>query len=115
MTVPMIPSDRVLLGERSVDFKADHDVIPVGAYEGLFKSLVFVVEKNDVEIFNIVLTYGNGERQKIDTRLVFSADSRSRVIQFDGGKRRIKTIAFTYKTVGNWAAGKARVVVFGVR
>lgn len=115
MTGPGVPKDRIMLGERSVAFKADHDVIQIGSYQGVFRSLFFVVEKNDIQIYNIVLTYGNGEREKINTRLNFGADSRSRSIAFEGGKRRIKTITFTYRTVGSWQEGRARVVVYGVR
>jgi len=112
---PGAPKESVVLGERTVNFKADHDVVGVGGYEGTFRSLYFVVEKNSIEIFNIVVTFGNGEKQRLETRLVFNEGSRSRTIPFDGGKRRIKMIAFTYKTVGEWENGRARVVVFGVR
>ncbi len=115
MTGPGVPKDAVVLGERSVAFKADHDVIQVGPYQGLFKSLFFVVEKNDIQIYNIVVTDGNGERERLTARLNFGADSRSRSIAFEGGKRRIRTIAFTYRTVGSWPEGRARVVVYGVR
>ena len=114
-TGPGAPKDSVVLGERAVNFKADHDVIGVGGYEGTFRSLYFVVEKNSIEIFNVVVTFGNGEKQRLETRLVFNEGSRSRTIPFDGGKRHIKTISFTYKTVGQWENGRARVVVFGVR
>ena len=109
------PHESVLLGDRTVAFKADHDVVQVGPYQGFFRSLYFVVEKNDIEIFNIVITYGNGERERLETRLVFNADSRSRVIGFEGGKRRIRSIAFTYRTAGNWVDGRARVAVYGVK
>jgi hypothetical protein len=108
-------SGRVLLGERTVNFKADHDVIGVGAYSGTFRSLYFLVEKNDVELFNIVVVYGNGDREKFDTRLIFREGSRSRALDLRGGKRIIKSIQFTYRTVGTWADGKARVVVYGVK
>ena len=115
MTALPAPKDNVLLGERVVNFRADHDTIAVGNYEGSFRSLFFRVEKNDIEIFNLVIVYGNGERQMLETRLIFKEGSRSRLIDFDGGKRRIRTIQFTYKTVGNWEDGRAHVVVYGVR
>jgi hypothetical protein len=108
-------SGRVLLGERTVNFKADHDVIGVGAYNGTFRALYFEVEKNDVELFNIVVVYGNGDREKFDTRLIFREGTRSRMLDLRGGKRIIKSIQFTYRTVGTWAEGKARVVVYGVK
>jgi len=110
-----IPANAVRLGERAVDFHADHDVIPVGAYDGWFKDIMFWVERNNVELFNLVVTYGNGEREKIATRLVFDEGTRSRVIHLEGGKRRIRNIAFTYRTVGTWLQGRARVVVYGIR
>jgi hypothetical protein len=110
-----MPRDSVILGERTVDFHADHDVIAVGSYEGWFKSIGFWVEKNNIEMFDLVVTYGNGEREKLGTRLIFDAGTRSRMIALEGGKRRIKSIAFTFKTVGSWFGGRARVVVFGVK
>ena len=115
MTAPPAPKDNVLLGERVVNFKADHDTIAVGSYEGTFRSLFFRVERNDIELFNLVIVYGNGDKQRLETRLIFKEGSRSRLIDFAGGKRRIKTIQFTYKTVGTWEDGRARVAVYGVR
>ena len=110
-----VPARAVALGERAVAFKADHDVIPVRGYEGRFKSLFFVVEDNDIELFNLVITYANGKKDNLGTRLVFREGSRSRSIVLHGGERRITAIAFTYRTVGSWAGGQARVVVYGVR
>jgi hypothetical protein len=104
-----------VLGEATVDFRTDHDVIAVGRYEGFFRSLSFQVEKNDVELFNLVVVYGNGEREKIGTRLVFKEGSRSRIVDLHGGKRRITSIEFTYRTVGERHDGRARVVVYGVK
>jgi hypothetical protein len=107
--------DRVLLGERVVAFKGDHDVVQVGRYEGNFRSMVVVVEKNDIELFNVVVVYGNGEREKFDTRLVFREGSRSRDLHFAGGQRKIRAIEFTYKTAGNWQEGRAHILVYGMR
>lgn len=110
-----MPKDAVLLGERTVDFHATHDVISVGRYEGAFRDIAFWVERNNIEIFGLVVTYENGERQNIDTRLIFDAGTRSRTIHVEGERRRIRSIAFTFKTVGIWLFGKARVVVYGLR
>ena len=110
-----MPRDSVVLGERTVDFHANHDVIPVGDYDGWFKDIGFWVEKNNIEIFNLEITYGDGQRQKLDTRFVFDEGTRSRMIHLEGEKRRIRSIAFTFKTVGNWREGRARVVVYGIK
>jgi hypothetical protein len=112
---PAAPKQSVLLGERVVSFKADHDAIAVGNYAGAFKSLFFKVEKNDIELFNLVVVYGNGEKQKLETRLIFNQGARSRMINLNPGKRIIKTIQFAYKTVGTWQDGRARVAVYGVK
>jgi hypothetical protein len=109
------PANSVALGERTVDFRADHDEINVGNADGLFRSLYFVVEKNDIELLNLTIVYGNGEREKIDMRLMFNEGSRSRLVDLQGGKRRIQSIQFNYRTVGTWQDGKAHVIVYGVR
>jgi len=68
---------------------------------GWFKDIGFWVEKNNVEIFNLEATYGDGQKQRLETRLVFDAGSRSRLIHLENEKRRIRSISFTFKTVGN--------------
>jgi len=60
-----------------VPFAGARDVVQVGAYDGWFRSLFIVVERNDIQLFNLVATYGNGEKEGFDTRLDFAADSRS--------------------------------------
>lgn len=112
---PRAPEQSVLLGEQDVDFRVDHDTISVGNYEGYFKALFFIVENNDIELFNLVVDFGNGERQGFDTRLIFNEGSRSRQIDLSGGERRIRSIQFTYRTVGTWQDGKAHVAVYGVK
>ena len=115
MSGPSIPRDAVVLGEQEVDFTSDHDSIRVGSYEWLFKSLFFVVERNDIQIYNLIVDYGNGQKESFATRLSFDKGSRSRSLVLEGGQRRIETVAFTYQTVGSWSGGKANVVVYGVR
>lgn len=112
---PQVPRDSVKLGEQEVDFNVDHDTISVRNHEGSFKALSFYVENNSIELFNVVIDFGNGESQKIETRLIFNEGSRSRMIDLNGRERRIKSIQLTYRTVGAWREGKARVVVYGVK
>ena len=110
-----MPRDSVVLGERTVDFRGDHDVIAVGDYKGWFKDIGFWVEKNNIEIFDLEVTYGDGQKQRLETRMIFDEGTRSRLIHLDGEKRRIRSISFTFKTVGRRLEGRARVVVFGVK
>lgn len=105
----------VLLGSRIVDFKAERDVIPVTVKEGRFKRLLFKVEGNDLEIFKIIVTYGNGAPDELPVKLIFDQGDRSRFIDLRGHERVIRKITFFYRTIGRIIKGKAEVFVFGIR
>ncbi len=110
-----MPRNAVILGERTVDFRGNHDIISVGNYEGWFKDIGFWVERNNIEIFGLEVTYGDGQKQRFETRMVFDAGTRSRLIHLEGERRRIRSISFSFKTAGSWLEGRARVVVYGVK
>src|SRR4029078_10596348 len=100
-----------LLGERAVNGSADHDVIPVARREGTFHELKIVVERAPVEIYDMVVTFGNGERFEPRTRLVFGRDTTSRSIDLPGGARVVQRVYFRY---GNLVAGtQAKVELWG--
>ncbi|MGA2545563.1 MAG: hypothetical protein ABSF43_03365 [Rectinemataceae bacterium] len=110
-----MPHGSVYLGEQYVPFKGERGTIDIGNYDGWFRAIYFKVERNDIELFNMVITYGNGEREKIDTRLVFDEGARSRIINLEGGKRHVRSVEFVYKTVGSWLDGRARIRIYGLR
>jgi len=109
----------VLLGSRLVDFQVDHDEIVVGSIRGSFRKLRFHVAKNDVEIFDLVLVYANGERDNVPVKLIFNEQERSRIIDLEGRRRRLQRIIFNYRSLGSWVEGnaevRAEVTVFGIR
>jgi hypothetical protein len=92
----------VYLGERTVNGGLDHDAIHVGRADGQFHEILIVVERAPVEIFDLVVTFGNGERFEPRTRLVFGRDTTSRNIDLPGGARFIRRVDFRY---GNLVAG----------
>jgi hypothetical protein len=99
------------LGERAVNGSMDHDAIHVGRRDGRFHELMIVVERAPVELFDLVVTFGNGERYEAHTRLVFGADSTSRNIVLPGGARIVQRVDFRY---GNLVAGaQAKVELWG--
>ena len=101
----------VFLGERTVNGGLDHDVLPVGRADGRFHEIMIVVERAPVEIFDMVVTFGDGERWEPHTRMVFGRDSTSRNIDLPGGARVIKRVDFRY---GNLAGGvNAKVELWG--
>jgi hypothetical protein len=99
------------LGERIVNGGMDHDVIQVGRRDGRFHEIMIVVERAPVELFDLVVTFGNGERWEAHTRLVFGAESTSRNIDLPGGARIIQRVDFRY---GNLVGGaQAKVELWG--
>ena len=110
-----VPAGReTFLGEREVSFHGQHAGIEVGEYSGWFTGLVARARFNSVEIFNIRVIYGNGEVDTLTEDVVLTPGSD---ISFhvDGTKRKIRRVEFAYKTVGNWADGRALVRLWGVR
>ena len=90
------------LGERWVDGGHDRDIITVGAREGRYRRAMIVVEHSALEMFEVVFTFGDGTRFAPATRHIFSADTRSHVIDLPGTDRVIRTVEFRY---GNLPGG----------
>ena len=95
------------LGERWVESAADRDVIAVGASQGRFKQLMFGVEHSGLVLFDVVVTFGNGEKFAPVTRLVFDEGTATRVIDLPGKTRVIKSVEFRYGNLPG--GGKAQV------
>ena len=102
----------VTLGSKKVNWKLDRDVIRVGAQEGTFKRLRIKVTGGSVNMRSMVVTYGNGTKERIPLKYNFRRGSTSRTIDLNGGKRVIKQITFMYDRdrIGRqarvWVAGK---------
>jgi hypothetical protein len=77
-------------------------MIHVGRKDGRFTSIMFVVENAPVELFDAVVTFGDGQRWEAHTRMTFGPDSTSRMIDLPGGARVIRRVDFRY---GNLVAG----------
>ena len=88
------------LGERSVDFKTDKDVIRA-AGKGTFTRLKFRVKGNDVEFKKVIVKFANGSSQELKIRQFIPAGGETREIDLRGNKRIIKEIVFYYKTTKN--------------
>ena len=102
------------IGMRPVDFRLDHDAI-VAVGEGAFRAIRIDVEGGDLEMFDVKLTFGNGETFSPGTRLYFRAGTRSRVIDLPGDARIIRRIDFFYRSPPFGGQGRATVHVYGRR
>ncbi|KAF0245262.1 MAG: hypothetical protein FD180_1809 [Planctomycetota bacterium] len=102
------------LGSRVVNFGGDHDTLDCRG-EGKFSSFQIEVENGDLEIFDVVVTFGNGETQSPKTRLYFDDNNRTRLIDLPGKDRFVKKIEFYYKSVKATKDGRATINVYGKR
>ncbi|HEY3279857.1 MAG TPA: hypothetical protein VGJ83_05040 [Gemmatimonadales bacterium] len=102
------------VGMRQVDFRVDHDAI-VAVGQGAFRALRIDVESGDLELFDVKITFGNGETFSPATRLYFRPGSSSRVIDLPGDARIIRRIDFFYRSVFGGAQGRATIHVYGRR
>ncbi|MFN2570238.1 MAG: hypothetical protein ABR537_01310 [Gemmatimonadales bacterium] len=106
------------LGARPVDFRVDHDAVLAGG-QGAFRAVRFDVEGGNIEMFDVKITFGNGESFSPATRFLFSGGTTSRVIDLPGNARIVRRIDFFYRTVGGLLTtpgpANATVHVYGRR
>ena len=102
----------VLVGQKQVDGAKDRDVIQVGRKKlGPFSKVMVVVEDSDLEITDLEIEFGNGQKVNPNLKHVFKEGNRTRAIDLPGEKRHIARIALRYGNLPG--GGKARVMVFG--
>lgn len=106
------PEDWEAIGTRQVDFRADHDGIEVPGRRA-YRRLMFQVDGGDLDMFNVKVTFANGEPFSPDTRFHFDSDTRSRAIDLPGTLRDIRRIEFFYRSVRGGGEGRATIRIFG--
>jgi hypothetical protein len=99
------------LGERWVDGRIDRDAVPVMRRDR-YNRIKLVVEHSAVEIWDVVVVFGNGEVFSPGTRLVFGQGSTSREIDLPGGFRHVQRVEFRYGNLPG--GGRAQVEVWGL-
>jgi len=102
------------IGETTVDFKSDKDVIKVWGADK-FKSLRIKATDAPVHIENLEVVYQDGQPEQIPVRFDFKAGTESRQIDLAGYERRLKEINIVYRTVPNWKGDKAHIEIWGLK
>ena len=100
----------VLLGQKAVNGKRDVDMIPVARKEGRFTKLMVVVEDSDLEMRDMEVTLGNGQKVSPDVKQFFRGNERTRAIDLPGEARFIKKVVFHYGNLPG--GGRATVQVW---
>lgn len=111
---PAPPGSWQQLGLTTVDFKTDRDVIVVTGADN-FRKLRFHVFDAPVNMLNMHVIYENGEFDNIDLRFLIPAGGESRILDLNGGIRRIKKVEFWYRSQKPGFKGKAKVVLWGMK
>lgn len=100
------------LGSKKVSYKLDRDVLKVGLQKGTFTKLKVVVTHGNLNMHKMIVEYGNGTKDVIPLKHNFKKGSDTRVIDLEGGNRKIKDITFWYDSKNN-SKKRAAVTVFG--
>lgn len=100
------------LGERWVEGRTDRDVIHVGRSDGRFRRIQLVVEHSAVEIYDVVVVFGDGSQFSPGTRMTFGPNSTTRVIDLPGGARAIRRVELRYGNLPG--GGRAQVELWGM-
>jgi hypothetical protein len=109
------PGEWRLIGQTHADHAADHDTIIVKGPFDNFRKVKFKVTDAPLNMQHMVITYDNGQPDRIDIRQNIPQGGESRAIDLRGvGKRSIRRIDFWYDTKG-FLKGKADVTVFGMK
>lgn len=103
-----------LLGEQTVGFGVDRDVIRVGRREGFYSKIALEVQGNDVEILDLKVIFNRGAPQDVRVREKMRAGSRTRPLDLAGGDRLIDRIEITYRARPSFK-GRAKVAIFGLK
>ena len=103
-----------LIGRVSATHTADHDSIIVRGPHDNFRKIKLKVADAPLNLTRLVVTYDNGEPDRLDVRQRIPRGGESRVIDLRGGKRSLRKIEFWYDTAGA-GQGRADVTVFGMK
>lgn len=110
------PASRTLIGQTSLEFGRDRDLVRVpgecGPGAPRFFAIQVEVDKNAAEIDSIRVVFGNGTTQELDVRSRFPAWSQSRIIDLKGDVRCIERFKVTGRTERSGL--QAVVKLFGV-
>jgi len=100
------------LGDKSVGFGVDHDVLHFGNWSDDVRQIKLKVTDGPLKMYSMKIHFDNGTTQDVSMRFRFAQRSESRVIDLDGGLRHLDKIEFSYETKG-FARGHSRVAVWG--
>jgi len=113
---PAGPPNWRFLGERRVNFRGEHDVIPVGIRDGRFRRIQLRVRGNAVHMMSLRVNFANGTTYDVPLRANIPGGGHTRSIDLPGDLRVIRNVRMTYRTRHRRPRrGRATVRLFGSR
>lgn len=100
------------IADKWVNFGVDKDVIHIGSVQDEFTRLVVRVTDAPLRMYDMKVFFDNGGVQDVPIKSVIKQGGQTRIIDLDGGKRRLSRIEFWYETKGR-GKGRSRVAVWG--
>jgi len=101
-----------LLGQRSVGFLVDRDVVS-GRGQGRFTTIRLCVQNNAVQFREVEVIFANGERQQLPVNAHVRPGACTANLDLRGEARRIDRVNLVYSSVPNFR-GQAVVSVYGL-
>ena len=99
------------LGTREVNLQVDHDTIRLGYDAGRFRKIRFHVSGAPIHLYDVRVTFENGEVQTLNFDENIQAGSYSRVFDLPGWERVIRRIDLVYKK--SHGGGMALMTAYG--
>jgi hypothetical protein len=100
-----------LMGDAWVTGQFEREVIRVGKYEGRIARVMLVITHSNLEIGDVVIQFGNGQRSSPGLRNSFGDGSRSRAIDLPGHVRFITGVELVHGAVS--PGGRAHAEIWG--
>lgn len=98
-----------LMGDTWVTGQFDRGIIRVGKYDGRVARVMLVVTGGSLELGDMVIQFGNGQRWSPGVRRSFADGSRSRAIDLPGHVRFIRGVELVRGAVSPGARAHAEI------
>ena len=100
-----------LLGDGWVTGQFERQIVRVGKYEGRVARVMLVIMDSNLDVGDVVIQFGNGQRWSPGLRHSFGDGSRSRAIDLPGHVRFIRGVELVHGAVS--AGGRAHAELWG--
>jgi hypothetical protein len=100
-----------LLGDAWVTGQFEREIIRIGKYEGRVARVMLVITGSNLDIGDVVIQFGNGQRWSPGLRHSFGDGSRSRAIDLPGHVRFIRGVELVHGAAS--AGGRTHAEIWG--